>query len=172
MTTVIQQMTSASMRYHSMISSVREFMTLHEVPKTLAERVIDYIVSTWAMTKGIDATKVRDDLISYHQSYIWIGQVLNYCPKDLKADICVHLNRKVFHAHACFRLASDGCLRAFALKFQSEHMAPGDLLYHTGESINSLWFVLSGSLEIIQDDEVVAIVGDKGINCIYITGNC
>lgn len=22
-------------------------------------------------------------------------QVLNYCPKDMKADICVHLNRKV-----------------------------------------------------------------------------
>ena len=24
-----------------------------------------------------------------------ILQVLNYCPKDMKADICVHLNRKV-----------------------------------------------------------------------------
>lgn len=64
MTTVIQQMTSASMRYHSMISNVREFMTLHEVPKTLAERVIDYIVSTWATSKGIDTAKVRDNVFS------------------------------------------------------------------------------------------------------------
>ena len=39
---------------------------------------MDYVVSTWAMTKGIDQDKV-----------------LNYCPKDMKADICVHLNRKV-----------------------------------------------------------------------------
>ena len=38
-------------------------------------------------------------------------QVLNYCPKDMKADICVHLNRKVFNEHPAFRLASDGCLR-------------------------------------------------------------
>ena len=39
------------------------------------------------------------------------------------------------------------------------HSAPGDLLYHTGESIDSLCFIVSGSLEVIQDDEVVAILG-------------
>lgn len=41
-----------------MLNSVREFMKLHDVPKALSERVMDYIVSTWAITKGIDATKV------------------------------------------------------------------------------------------------------------------
>lgn len=52
-------MTSATMRYHEMINNVREFIKLHEVPKTLAERVMDYVVSTWAMSKGIDTAKVR-----------------------------------------------------------------------------------------------------------------
>uniref|UniRef100_A0A914PAA8 Cyclic nucleotide-binding domain-containing protein n=1 Tax=Panagrolaimus davidi TaxID=227884 RepID=A0A914PAA8_9BILA len=99
-------------------------------------------VSTWAMTKGIDTQKV-----------------LGYCPKDMKADICVHLNRKVFNEHSCFRLASDGCLRSLAMYLESNHAAPGDLLYHTGESVDALWFVVSGSLEVIQDDEVVAILG-------------
>ena len=41
-----------------MLNSVREFMKLHDVPKSLSERVMDYIVSTWAITKGIDAAKV------------------------------------------------------------------------------------------------------------------
>uniref|UniRef100_A0A915DA47 Cyclic nucleotide-binding domain-containing protein n=1 Tax=Ditylenchus dipsaci TaxID=166011 RepID=A0A915DA47_9BILA len=110
------QMTSSTVRYHEMISNVREFIKLQEVPKELAERVMDYIVSTWAMTKGIDT-----------------ANVLGYCPKDMKADICVHLNRK------------------------NNHAAPGDLLYHMGESVDALWFVVSGSLEVIQDEEVVAI---------------
>lgn len=88
-----------------------------------------------------------------------ILQVLNFCPKDMKADICVHLNRKVFNEHPAFRLASDGCLRALAMHFQMSHSAPGDLLYHTGESIDSLCFIVTGSLEVIQDDEVVAILG-------------
>lgn len=76
----------------------------------------------------------------------------------MKADICVHLNRKVFNEHPAFRLASDGCLRALAMDFTMSHSAPGDLLYHTGESIDSLCFIVTGSLEVIQDDEVVAIL--------------
>lgn len=87
--------------------------------------------------------------------------MLNYCPKDMKADICVHLNRKVFNEHPAFRLASDGCLRALAMHFHMSHSAPGDLLYHTGESIDSLCFIVTGSLEVIQDDEVVAILGNS-----------
>lgn len=43
-----------------MLNSVREFMKLHDVPKSLSERVMDYIVSTWAITKGIDAAKVSN----------------------------------------------------------------------------------------------------------------
>lgn len=77
----------------------------------------------------------------------------------MRADICVHLNRKVFKEHPAFRLASDGCLRALAMEFQTVHSAPGDLIFHAGESVDSLCFVVSGSLEVIQDDEVVAILG-------------
>ena len=57
-TTIIQQMTSATAKYHDMLNNVREFMKLHEVPKALSERVMDYVVSTWAMTKGLDTDKV------------------------------------------------------------------------------------------------------------------
>lgn len=58
-TTIIQQMTSATAKYHDMLNNVREFMKLHEVPKALSERVMDYVVSTWAMTKGLDTDKVN-----------------------------------------------------------------------------------------------------------------
>lgn len=34
-------------------------MKLNEVPKALSERVMDYVVSTWAMTKGLDTDKVN-----------------------------------------------------------------------------------------------------------------
>ena len=88
-------------------------------------------------------------------------QVLNYCPKDMKADLCVHLNRKVFNEHPAFRLASDGCLRSLAMNFTTVHTAPGDLIFHQGESLDQLCFVVSGSLEVIQDDEVVAILGES-----------
>jgi potassium voltage-gated channel Eag-related subfamily H protein 5 len=51
-------------------------MTLNEVPKNLMERVTDYVVSKWTNTKGVEQEKI-----------------LGICPKDMRADICVHLNR-------------------------------------------------------------------------------
>ncbi|MBN3317254.1 KCNH5 protein, partial [Atractosteus spatula] len=141
-TTIFQQMYANTNRYHEMLNNVRDFLKLYQVPKGLSERVMDYIVSTWSMSKGIDTEKV-----------------LSICPKDMRADICVHLNRKVFNEHPAFRLASDGCLRSLAVEFQTIHCAPGDLIYHAGESVDTLCFVVSGSLEVIQDDEVIAILG-------------
>lgn len=63
-TTIFQQFYSSFARYHDMLNSVREFMKLHDVPKSLSERVMDYIVSTWAITKGIDVTKVSHMMCS------------------------------------------------------------------------------------------------------------
>ena len=57
-TTIFQQMYSSTARYHEMLSSIKEFMKLHEVPKAINDRVIDYVVSSWAITKGIDVQKV------------------------------------------------------------------------------------------------------------------
>ena len=59
-TTIFQQMYSTTGRYHDMLNSVREFMKLHDVPKALSERVMDYVVSMWAVTKGIDTAKVKN----------------------------------------------------------------------------------------------------------------
>ncbi|XP_037101100.1 potassium voltage-gated channel subfamily H member 5-like isoform X1 [Syngnathus acus] len=141
-TTIFQQMYTNTNRYHEMLNNVRDFLKLYQVPKGLSERVMDFIVSTWAMSKGIDTDKV-----------------LSICPKDMRADICVHLNRQVFNDHPAFRLASDGCLRSLAVEFQTTHCAPGDLIFHVGESVDTLCFVVSGSLEVIQDEEVIAILG-------------
>lgn len=52
-TTIIQQIYADTNRYHDMLSSVREFMRLYQIPHGLRERIMDYIVSTWTMTKGI-----------------------------------------------------------------------------------------------------------------------
>uniref|UniRef100_A0A094ZI63 Potassium voltage-gated channel protein eag n=1 Tax=Schistosoma haematobium TaxID=6185 RepID=A0A094ZI63_SCHHA len=142
-TTIVQQMYATRTRYNEMMKGVKDFLKIHEVPRELGERVIDYITSSWSVTKGIDTVKV-----------------LNYCPKDMQADISVHLNRCVFNSHAAFRLASDGCRRSLAVNFQTLHTAPGDLICHQGESVDQLCFIASGTLEVLQDDEVIAILGD------------
>lgn len=58
-TTIFQQMYTNTNRYHEMLNNVRDFLKLYQVPKGLSERVMDFIVSTWAMSKGIDTDKVQ-----------------------------------------------------------------------------------------------------------------
>ncbi|KAF7261198.1 hypothetical protein EG68_01688 [Paragonimus skrjabini miyazakii] len=140
-TTILQQTHATRARLQQLMANVKDFLRIHSVPKELAERVIDYVTSTWSLTRGVDT-----------------DTVLNNCPKDMKADLCVHLYREVFNEHPAFRLASESCLRTLAVSFRAQHTAPGDLIFHQGESIDQLCFVISGSLEVVQDDEVVAIL--------------
>ena len=77
-TTIIHNMTLATAKYHEMLDGVKEFMILNEVPRNLTERVMDYVVSKWTNTKGVEPDKV-----------------LSICPKDMRADIRVHRNRWV-----------------------------------------------------------------------------
>ena len=67
-------MYSTTGKYHDVLNSVREFMKLHEVPASLSERVLDYVVSTWSTTKGIDTSKVLGYLsyLIHHKAHRYL----------------------------------------------------------------------------------------------------
>ena len=71
-TTIFQQMYANTNRYHEMLNNVRDFLKLYQVPKGLSERVMDYIVSTWSMTKGIDTDKVSSEKAT-RGARSWVG---------------------------------------------------------------------------------------------------
>lgn len=64
MTTIFQQMYANTNRYHETLNSVRDFLKLYQVPQGLSERVMDYIVSTWSMSRGIDTEKVTEGFVT------------------------------------------------------------------------------------------------------------
>lgn len=55
--------------------------------------------------------------------------------------------------------ASPGCLRSLSLKFKTTHVPPGDTLVHRGDILDALYFISRGSIEILKDDIVMAILG-------------
>lgn len=90
------------------------------------------------------------------------SQVLKGFPECLQADICLHLHRALLQHCPAFRGASKGCLRALAVKFKTTHAPPGDTLVHLGDVLSTLYFISRGSIEILRDDVVVAILGGSG----------
>ena len=45
-------------------------------------------------------------------------------------------------------------------RFKTTHAPPGDTLVHSGDMLTAIYFISRGSLEIIKDDLVVAILGN------------
>ncbi|XP_017781968.1 PREDICTED: potassium voltage-gated channel subfamily H member 6-like isoform X3 [Nicrophorus vespilloides] len=139
---IIQRLYSGTARYHTQMLRVREFIRFHQIPNPLRQRLEEYFQHAWTYTNGID-----------------MNSVLKGFPECLQADICLHLNRNLLQNCSVFDGASPGCLRALTLKFKTTHAPPGDTLVHRGDVLNSLYFISRGSIEILRDDIVMAILG-------------
>ncbi|VVC40672.1 Hypothetical protein CINCED_3A013021 [Cinara cedri] len=143
---IIQRLYSGTARYHTQMLRVREFIRFHQIPNPLRQRLEEYFQHAWTYTNGID-----------------MNSVLKGFPECLQADICLHLNRNLLKNCSAFNGASPGCLRALSLKFRTTHAPPGDTLVHQGDVLTSLYFISRGSIEILKDNVVMAILSKNDI---------
>ncbi|XP_078259929.1 potassium channel, voltage gated eag related subfamily H, member 7b isoform X2 [Rhinoraja longicauda] len=140
---IIQRLYSGTARYHMQMLRVKEFIRFHQIPNPLRQRLEEYFQHAWTYTNGIDMN---------------MG-----FPECLQADICLHLNQALLQNCKAFKGASKGCLRALAMKFKTTHAPPGDTLVHGGDILTALYFISRGSIEILKDNIVVAILGKNDI---------
>ncbi|XP_042581435.1 potassium voltage-gated channel subfamily H member 7-like isoform X2 [Cyprinus carpio] len=140
---IIQRLYSGTARYHLQMLRVKEFIRFHQIPNPLRQRLEEYFQHAWTYTNGIDMN---------------MG-----FPECLQADICLHLNNSLLQSCKAFHGATKGCLRALAMRFKTTHAPPGDTLVHCGDVLTALYFVARGSIEILRDDIVVAILGKNDI---------
>ncbi|KAM4537632.1 voltage-gated inwardly rectifying potassium channel KCNH7-like isoform 3-T3 [Fundulus diaphanus] len=143
---IIQRLYSSTARYHLQMLRVKEFIRFHQIPNPLRQRLEEYFQHAWTYTNGID-----------------MNMVLKGFPECLQADICLHLNKSLLQGCKAFHGATKGCLRALAMRFKTTHAPPGDTLVHSGDVLTALYFVSRGSIEILKDDIVVAILGKNDI---------
>ncbi|CAL8321436.1 unnamed protein product [Merluccius merluccius] len=143
---IIQRLYSGTARYHAQMLRVKEFIRFHQIPNPLRQRLEEYFQHSWTYTNGID-----------------MNTVLKGFPECLQADICLHLNKNLLQDCKAFHGATKGCLRALAMRFQTTHAPPGDTLVHSGDVLTALYFLSRGSIEILKDDIVVAILGKNDI---------
>ncbi|OQV13191.1 Potassium voltage-gated channel subfamily H member 7 [Hypsibius exemplaris] len=153
---IIQRLYSGTARYHTQMAQVKEFIRFHQIPNPLRQRLEEYFQHAWSYTNGIN-----------------MNEVLKGFPECLQGDICLHLNRQLLENNPAFRDATPGCLRALSVRFHTTHVPPGDTLVHRGDVLNALYFVSRGSLEVIKEDVVEAILGKDDVfgenPCIYTT---
>lgn len=85
-------------------------------------------------------------------------QLLHDFPDELRADIAMHLNKDILQLPV-FKGASRGCLRSLSLHIKTSFCVPGEYLIRQGDALHANYFVCSGSLEVLKDNMVLAILG-------------
>ncbi|XP_038608916.1 potassium voltage-gated channel subfamily H member 3 [Tachyglossus aculeatus] len=140
-TAIIQRMYARRFLYHSRTRDLRDYIRIHRIPKPLKQRMLEYFQATWAVNNGIDTTELLQSL-----------------PDELRADIAMHLHKEVLQL-PLFEAASRGCLRALSLAIRPAFCTPGEFLIHQGDALQALYFVCSGSMEVLKDGTVLAILG-------------
>lgn len=141
-TAIIQRLYSGMAHYHATMRKVREFIRFYQIPSPLRQRLEDYSQYDYSYTNGID-----------------MNEVLRNFPEGLQADICLHLNRHLLSSNPAFRGTSPGCLRSLSLKILTTHCPPGDYIIHTGDEISNLYWIGRGTVEIILNETIIAILG-------------
>lgn len=70
----------------------------------------------------------------------------------------MHLNKEILEL-SLFASASRGCLRSLSLHIKTSFCAPGEYLLRQGDALQAIFFVCSGSMEVLKDGMVLAILG-------------
>ncbi|XP_022064734.1 potassium voltage-gated channel subfamily H member 4a [Acanthochromis polyacanthus] len=140
-TAIIQRMYSRRSLYHTRMKDLKDFIRVHRLPQQLKQRMLEYFQATWSVNNGINANELLHDF-----------------PDELRADIAMHLNKDILQLPV-FERASRGCLRSLSLHIKTSFCAPGEFLIRHGDALHSNYFVCSGSLEVLKDGMVLAILG-------------
>ncbi|KAJ8415060.1 hypothetical protein AAFF_G00007580 [Aldrovandia affinis] len=140
-TAIIQRMYSRRSLYHTRTKDLKDFIRVHRLPKTLEQRLLDCFQTTWSVNNGIDVSELLKDF-----------------PDELRADIAMQLNKELLQL-PLFESASRGCLRSLSLIIKTSFCAPGEFLIRQGDALPAIYFVCSGSMEVLKDNTVLAILG-------------
>ncbi|XP_002157210.4 potassium voltage-gated channel subfamily H member 6 [Hydra vulgaris] len=141
-TAIIHRLYSGLAHYHSTMRRVRQFIRFYQIPSPLRQRLEDYSHYDYSYTNGID-----------------MNEILGHFPEGLQADVCLHLNRNLFTKNLAFRSLPAGCLRSLSLKLKTTRYTPGNYIIHYGDEVVKLMWIERGTLEILQEEKVVSILG-------------
>lgn len=72
----------------------------------------------------------------------------------------MHLHREILSL-PIFEAASQGCLKLLSLHIRNNFCAPGEFLIHKGDALSYIYYLCNGSMEVVQNSMVVAILGNE-----------
>uniref|UniRef100_A0A1I8IR17 Cyclic nucleotide-binding domain-containing protein n=3 Tax=Macrostomum lignano TaxID=282301 RepID=A0A1I8IR17_9PLAT len=159
-TALIQKMYARRAAYTAKTQELKDFTRTHHIPKHLKRRMQEFFQAMWSINRGINPNEV-----SWESAFeagllkhgVKMGEIMKDFPDELRGDIALHLNREILSL-PIFESASQGCLKAIAQQILTVFCRPEEYIVHSGDVLKYIYYVVNGSMEILKDNMVVAIL--------------
>eukprot|EP00293_Proteomonas_sulcata_P021417 CAMPEP_0184295820 /NCGR_PEP_ID=MMETSP1049-20130417/6728_1 /TAXON_ID=77928 /ORGANISM="Proteomonas sulcata, Strain CCMP704" /LENGTH=591 /DNA_ID=CAMNT_0026604629 /DNA_START=150 /DNA_END=1922 /DNA_ORIENTATION=- len=135
---ILQNFDMAEAEFNAKRDMVNRFLNIREVPKDVQVRVHNWFERMWEAKHGTEEEKV-----------------LEYLPPFLRHDLAWHLN-KLFIDRVPMFIGADATALMEVNRYLAQTVATaGEYIIRSGEIGREMYFVISGSLELLNEDNSV-----------------
>ena len=100
----------------------------------------DHLQTKWFFNRGLDS------------------EIPLEYPQHLQGEINYYLNKEVLDL-PLFEDLNDNFIKHLGRGILTQFAGPNDCLVYKEDPVNTIWYIKSGSMEVMEDDMVVAILG-------------
>jgi len=137
---------SDAAREHHMdnLDRIETFMNLHHTPQNLRAKIRKYYHYMWTNKKGYQDDSLLDGL-----------------PMKIQAELILHINRSIVEKVPFLKGADSELLGELMCELKPRVFVPGERIFKSGEKGDALYFIQSGSVDIIAPHgSHIATLGD------------
>jgi voltage-gated potassium channel len=143
-TTIMTNLDFARNQHLDRMQRLNAFMRHHAIPLPLQEKVNQTFSHLWQTRRGFDE-----------------NAVLNELPPSLRQEFELHLRRDIVSKVPFFQEADNTLVYRLVAAMRPQIALPGDMLCRRDDPGDTMFFIASGSVEVIRPDgTLIATLGD------------
>jgi voltage-gated potassium channel len=119
------------------MDKIDAFMSYHKIPLRLRSQVRKYHEHLWETRLGYDESAF-----------------LNELPSNLRINISLFLKQNIIQKTPIFQGANEELIKEIATQLKAVVYAPGDYVFKYGDDANEMYFISSGLVEVLSQDEL------------------
>jgi voltage-gated potassium channel len=139
--TLIVNMDLTKAAYQKKIDTINAFLRYKLIPDDLVEKVNSYYTYLWESRHGQSEHDVLGDL-----------------PDSLRTEVSMYINRRVIENVPLFRNAREEFIRDMVTTLKPRVYLPDDFVFRKGDIGTAMYFVSTGNVEVLDDNEKTPIV--------------
>ena len=138
---IVSKMDAVRARYAEHLELFTTAVKRRGLSRDLQRRILDYYAY------------LRDEKTGYDESAF-----LQSLPESLKTEVALNLKREFIEGIPLFNEASEHFLSEIALKLELVVATPGDYIFKTGDAGDGMYFIISGTVDVLNATETRRIV--------------